>query len=220
MEKLLPVVMIGGFVALIGGIIYIAWLVEKKRTEAMTAWAQSHGFQFEGERPQLIQELNQFKLFNQGHSKRVRNLMRGAKDIGSVRLVDYQYTTGSGKHRTVWNQTVCVLTTPGKNAPHFFCRRQRALFDSLGKLFGGQDINFDDDPTFSKAFVLQTAGDEQQLRHFMSPRVREALSRLAGKNIVLEVVGETMVFHLGKRMKPEDLDTLMADAINVRRTWG
>lgn len=219
MEQAGPILAIIGGIAFIGGLVYIAWLVEKKRTEAMTAWAQAHGFVFEGERPQLVDELSAFKLFNQGRQRKVKNLLRGAKDPGAVRIADYQYTTGSGKHQTVWNQTVCIINTPGRQAPHFFCRRQRALFDALGKVFGGQDLNFDDDPAFSKAYVLQTGGDEQQLRHFMSPALRDALTKLADKNLVLEVVGDTMVLHQGKRLKPDQLDGLVADAINLRRHW-
>lgn len=219
MEQLFPVLAIGGFIAFIAGIIYIAWLVEKKRTEAMTAFAQQHGFVFEGVQNQLLHDMAGFKLFSQGHSRQVKNFMRGAKDVGALRIADYQYVTGSGKHRTVWNQTIVVLQTPGRNAPHFFCRRQRALFDALGKLFGGQDINFDDDPTFSKAFVLQTSGDEQQLRHFMSPSLRDALTKMSDKNLVLEVSGDTLLLHHGRRLKPEEIDGLMADAINLRRNW-
>ena len=49
-----------------------------------------------------------------------------------------------------------------------------ALFDALGKMFGGQDINFDDDPDFSKAYVLQTNGDEERLRQFMNSKLRSA----------------------------------------------
>lgn len=219
MDQAGPILLVVGVIALIGGIAYLAWLMEKKRTEAMSAWAQAHGFVFEGERPQLVDELSAFKLFNQGRRRIVKNLMRGAKDPGAVRIADYQYTTGSGKHQTVWQQTICVITTPGRSAPHFFARRQRALFDALGKVFGGQDINFDDDPAFSKAYVLQSVGDEQQLRHFMSPGLREALTRLSDRNIVLEVVGETMLLHQGRRLKPDQLDGLVADAINLRRHW-
>jgi hypothetical protein len=219
MQQLAPILAIGGMIAFIGGIIYIAWLVEKKRTEAMTAYAQTHGYVFEGVQNQLLHDMAGFKLFNQGHSRQVKNFMRGAKDVGAIRIADYQYVTGSGKHRTVWNQTICVLQTPGRNAPHFFCRRQRALFDALGKLFGGQDINFDDDPAFSKAYVLQTNGDEQQLRHFMSPALREMLTRMGDKNVVLEVSGDTLLIHHGRRLKPDQIDGLVADAINVRRNW-
>ncbi|MBL8915658.1 MAG: hypothetical protein JNM17_33475 [Archangium sp.] len=219
MDAILPILAIGGFIVFIGGIIYIAHLIEKKRTEAMTAYAQQHGFVFEGPSPQLLHDMGGFKLFNQGHSRQVKNFMRGSKDVGAIRIADYQYVTGSGKHRTVWSQTIVILQTPGRNAPHFFCRRQRALFDALGKMFGGQDINFDDDPVFSKAYVLQTSGDENQLRHFMSPGLRDTLTRMSDKNLVLEVSGDTLLLHHGRQLKPEQIDGLIADAVNVRRNW-
>lgn len=219
MEQLFPILAIVGLIAFVGGIVYIGWLLEKKRTEAMTAYASTHGYQFEGEVPAMVDELAGFKLFNQGRRRIVKNLMRGSKDVGAMRICDYQYTTGHGKHQQVWQQTICVLQTPGRKSPHFFCRRQRALFDALGKMFGGQDINFDDDPDFSKAYVLQTNGDEERLRQFMNTKLRSALTQLADKNVVLEVNDDVMVFHLGKRLKPDQIDALVADAINVRRCW-
>lgn len=219
MQQLGPFLAIGGVIALIAGIVYLAWLMEKKRTEAMTAWAQSHGFVFEGATPQLIDELSAFKLFNQGRARTAKNTMRGSKEPGAVRICDYQFTTGSGKHQQVHQQTIVVLKTPGRMAPHFFLRRQRALFDALGKVFGGQDINFEDDQAFSKAYVLQTNGDEQQLRGFMSPGLRDMLTKMADRNLLMEVVGDTLVLHLGRRLKPEQLDGLVADAVNIRRNW-
>ena len=219
MEQLGPVLAIGGVVAVIGGIVYLAWLMEKKRTEAMTAFAQNHGYVFEGVAPQLMDELSGFKLFSQGRARTAKNMMRGSKEPGAVRICDYQFTTGSGKHQQVHQQTICVLKTPGRLAPHFFVRRQRSFFDALGKVFGGQDINFDDDPTFSKAYVLQTNGDEQQLRGFMNVGLRETLSRMADRNIMMEVVGDTLVLHQGRRLKPDQLEALVADAVNIRRQW-
>lgn len=219
MQQLGPFLAIGGVVALVGGIVYLAWLMEKKRTEAMTAFAQTHGYVFEGVSPNLINELSAFKLFNQGRARTAKNMMRGSKEPGAVRICDYQYTTGSGKQQQVHQVTICVLKTPGRNAPHFFLRRQSKLFDALGKLFGGQDINFDDDPTFSKTYVLQTAGDENQLRGFMTAGLRETLSRMSDRNIMMEVVGDTLVLHHGRRLKPEQLEALVADAVNIRRQW-
>ncbi|MDP1828911.1 MAG: hypothetical protein Q8L48_36960 [Archangium sp.] len=219
MQQLGPFLAVGGVIALIAGIVYLAWLMEKKRTEAMTAYAQSHGYVFEGNTPQLIDELSAFKLFNQGRARTAKNTMRGSKEPGAVRICDYQFTTGHGKHQQVHQQTIVVLKTPGRMAPHFFLRRQRALFDALGKVFGGQDINFDDDEAFSKAYVLQTNGDEQQLRGFMSPGLRASLTKMSDKNLLMEVAGDTLVLHLGRRLKPEQLDGLVADAVNIRRNW-
>lgn len=219
MEQLGPFFAIGGVIALIAGIVYLAWLMEKKRTEAMTAWAQAHGYVFEGPAQPLIDELSAFKLFSQGRARTAKNLLRGSKEPGAVRICDYQFTTGSGKHQQVHQQTICVLKTPGRAAPHFFLRRQRALFDALGKVFGGKDIDFDDDAAFSKAYVLQTNDDEQQLRGFMSPGLRDTFTKLSDKNLVMEVMGDTLVLHMGRRLKPDQLEGLVADAVNIRRQW-
>ena len=219
MDKLGPVFAIGGVILFIGGIAYLAWWMDKKRTEAMTAWAQANGFVFEGPAPQLLNELGHFKLFSQGRSRTAKNLMRGSKEVGAVRVCDYQYTTGSGKNSTTHHHTICIINTPNRVAPHFFVRRQNRFFDALGKMFGGQDINFDDDKAFSDAFVLQTEGQEQQLRGFMTPRLREGLLKLQGKSPLIEVNGDVMVFHLGRRLKPEQIGELVADAVNLRRLW-
>lgn len=209
-----------GVAAFIGLLIWFAWWLEKKRTEKMEAFAQSRGFAFEGEAHSIGNQLYEFKLFNQGHSATVKNAMRGAKEVGAIHVCDYQYVTGSGKNRHTHHQTIAVVHTPGRNAPHFFVRRQNRFFDAVGKLFGGQDINFDDDPEFSKTWVLQTSGDEGSLRHFMSSRLREHLTRVADRNFVLEVSGEYMLIHQSKRLKKEeDIDALLADAVNIRRLW-
>lgn len=214
------VVVVIGAVGLVGGLVYLVYWLEKKRTEFMQEYAQARGFTFLGVDRELWALLDGFKLFSQGHSRELKNAMRGVKAFGEVHLADYTYVTGSGKHRTTHQQTIAVVRTPGRAAPHFFARRQNAFFDALGKMFGGQDINFDDDPDFSKAYVLQTAGDEQQLRNFMSPRLREALTALAPKKPSLEASGELLLVHFGRRLKkPEELDALLLDTSNVRHNW-
>lgn len=220
MENLGPVVLVVGVVALIGGAIYLAYWFEKKRTEFMQGYAESKGLTFLGANQELWKQLETFKLFSQGHSRQLKNAMRGVKEVGEVHIADYKYVTGSGKNQHTHNQTIVVVRTPGRAAPHFFARRQNAFFDALGKVFGGQDINFDDDPAFSKAYVLQTAGDERLLRDFMSPRLREALMALAPKKPQLEASGEMLLVHFSRRLKkPEDLDGLLTDASTVRRHW-
>lgn len=214
-----PVVGIVIGVVIVGLVIYISYVVEKKRTEAMQQYAQSHGLTFEGTTSQLQQWVQGFKLFNQGHSRVLKNVMRGARDQASVAVGDYKYTTGSGKHSQVHNQTICVVRHPGLRVPHFFLRRQVALFDALGKMFGGQDINFDEDPAFSKAFVLQTSGQEQELRRYFNDRARSHFTALANRQVQVEGVGDTILIHFGKRLDPKDLEALVADAINTSRIW-
>lgn len=214
-----PALAVGGVILLIGGIAWLAWHLEKKRTEAMQQYAQSHGFVFEGAGSQLVAQCGSFKLFNQGHSKRLKNALRGAKDRAALSIADYQYVTGSGKHRTTHVQTICVVRVPGMALPHFFIRRQYALFDALGKMFGGQDINFVEDKAFSDAFVLQTHGSEQELRRYFNDRARAHFVSHPNKSVQVEGVGETLLVHYGRRLALKDIDGLVADAINISRLW-
>ncbi len=197
----------------------VGYVVDKKRTEAITAWAKARSLTFEATQPSLVDELSGFKLFTHGSAKQARNCSTGRKDGLALRVVDYQYKTGSGRNTRTHRQTVCILDGDDRSDVHFFCRRQSTLFDAIGRFFGGQDVNFDDDPAFSKAFVLQTNDDEARLRSFFRPRLRALLVELAQKNIVLEVAGGTLVLHMGRRIRPDDLDDLVDVAVRIRRCF-
>lgn len=214
-----PFFIVGGVVSLIGGVIYLAWLYEKKRTEALQQYAEAKGWAFERNGAGRLQEVQHFKLFSLGHSRKLSNVMRGAKDRAEVSLGDYKYVTGSGKQSQTHNQTVCAVRVPGLALPHFFARRQIPLFDSLGKMLGGQDLNFDEDPAFSKAYVLQTQDDEQSLRRYFNERARAAFMDLAGKAPQVEGQGDVLLLHFGRRLKADQLDGLVADTVNLVRTW-
>jgi hypothetical protein len=216
MSQVLPIVFA---VALFGVIFGINHWLAKKRTAAMEAWASGRGFSFVADATSLMSELGHFKLFGQGRSRRARNCATGRKEGFGVRIADYQYTTGSGKSSTTHVQTICALDADRPTDVHFFCRRQVAFFDAVGKLFGGQDVNFDDDPAFSKAYVLQTNGDVDRLRMFMSPSLRALLTELSSCNLILEVTGTTLLLHTGVRLKPEQIEALIDDAIRIRRAF-
>jgi len=215
MEQVLPIVL---GIGVVGAVLGVGYWLEKRRTEAMAAWASSRGWQFDPDASALLAERGHFKLFQQGRSRRARNGASGRKDGFDVRIADYEYTTGGGKNSTTHRQTICFLDADVDTDIHFFCRRQVAFFDAVGKLFGGQDVNFDEDPAFSKAYVLQTSGDVERLRRFMTPRLRAQLTELAARNLVLEVTGRTLLLHTGRRLKPEQIDALIADAVRIRRS--
>jgi len=207
----------GGFIGFVVGLVLLARHLEKKRTEAVHAWAQANGYALDTDVAGFQHAMQRFKLFNQGRSRVLKNVIRTARDDSSLTLADYRYTTGSGKHQTTHHQTICVVQSPRSLLPHFFLRRQVALFDALGKLFGGQDINFDDDPAFSKAFVLQSIEGDDECRRLFQPEARDAFTALAKKNLQCEGLGDTLLFHLGRQLKPEQFDELVGDAVAVRR---
>jgi hypothetical protein len=210
------VIGIAAIIGLLVGLILLMNYLDKKRTEAVHAFAQAHGYTVDPDFGGFLASLQAFKLFNLGRSRRLKNLIRTNRGDLSISLADYTYVTGSGKNQNTHIQTVCAVQTSGSRLPHFFLRRQVALFDALGKLFGGQDINFVEDPAFSKAYVLQSMEGENEARRLFQDPVRQAFTALAGKNLQCEGREGTLLLHFGTRLKPERLAELADDAVKLR----
>lgn len=69
--------------------------------------------------------------------------------------------------------------------PYFFMRRENKLSDSLYKLAGMQDINFEDGDEFSSSFILQ--GDHaNEVRKLFKNEIRSRFIKLADKDYVIE----------------------------------
>jgi hypothetical protein len=205
-------------VGVIGSIVFLAFWLDKKRTQAMHAFAERNGFRVDGDILSFEEEMQPYKLFNQGHARTVKRLIRGERGENQVAICDYQYTTGGGKQSHTWVQTICVVTSAKRVTPHFYLRRQLPFFDFVGKMFGGQDVNFDQDPAFSQAFVLQTVGDEDELRRHFDLQVRSHFVELAAKNLQVEGLNGTLLVHYGTRLKIEQIPGLIDDAQALART--
>jgi hypothetical protein len=207
---------VAGLVVVVGGIIWLVWWTNKRRREAWMAAALELDFQYLPEDASVIDAFGHFKLFQQGRRKRAKNVLRGRQRDCQLTLCDYQYTTGHGKHQQVHHQTICLVQCPNLSLAHSFLRKQRRVSDFLGKLFGGQDINFDEDPEFSKAFVLQ-GGDEGATRALFDARLREHFLRFRGTGLQFESLGDTFLVHNGRRIKPEEARGLVEQTLEVRQ---
>ena len=218
MESTILVLLIGSGVGFVALIIAIAMISAKKRREAWAREAERLGFQYERDSFGLANSYGDFKVFSRGRSRRTANAIYGELDGSEVCLADYQYTTGSGKNSRTHSQTVCIIKDPRMFAPHCFVRREVRMFDFLGKVFGGKDINYDEDPAFSKAFVLQ-GESEPDTRTFFHGEVRRHFMQFAKTNINFEIRGDTLAFHRGARMKPEQVRELLDDALGLFRLF-
>jgi hypothetical protein len=192
---------IAGVVVVLGVVIGLVIRYEKKRTEALRVFAGSNGFTFEkkADSPWDV-GLPEIELFGRGHSKRMTNVMAGEVDGSGVRVLDYRYTTGSGKNSSTWHQTVVAVATGGAVLPDFTLAREH-FFHKIGQAFGYQDIDFDAFPEFSKKYLLR-GSDEGAIRGVFDARVIDAYT--GGLNCNVEVRGGWLfVFESGKRLKPE-----------------
>jgi hypothetical protein len=208
---------IGGFAVAMLGLGAVNWYLIKRRTEGFMAFAEEARLTFSATSSTVEEQLSRFKVYGAGRSRAARNVLEGVRDDRRVTLFDFAYTEGSGKNSTRRVHTLCLVDGGGGEAPPFFVRRQSAISDRLGKLFGGQDLDFEDDPTFSKGWVLQST-DEPGARAFFTPRVRSFFAERSG-SLVAEHHDGVLLVDFTRQVKVDELEELLSTAVNLRRHW-
>ena len=211
---MIPFFIFGGMILFVILLFVYSYYAAKKRAEAIMAIAPRMGFTYRDKAGHLKSEYTHLNLFSRGHSHRVINCLQGEKNGIEVSMADYHYTVGHGKGSTHYSQTICLIKDPSFDLPNFFVRRENKFFDYLGKLFGGQDINFPEDDRFSSAFVLQSKS-EAETRNLFNQRVRDAFLKFAGTTAQIEGQGDTIIVHKGAISKPEEFSLLLKDTFDV-----
>jgi hypothetical protein len=139
--------------AVLGVGIY-AWYSDKKRKEALAAWALSKGWRVRpGKLKGLDREYPGLKFFDKGHSRSASNVITGQYKGRTIRLMDYKYVTGSGKNRTTHKLGVALIQTDYPMIP--LTIRRENPFDKLGEFLGADDIDFES-AEFSRKFYVKS----------------------------------------------------------------
>ena len=102
------------------------------------------------------------------------------------------------------------------NLPGFYLRHEDSFTDGIGRFFEMQDINFDEDQSFSKAFVLQSK-DEIMAKYLFNSEVRNFMMRYAGSAAQIEGAGPTLFLHKGRLEWAPDFETLAREALELCR---
>jgi len=146
------------FAAIAGVVAYFGWLQEKKRREAMAAFASRMGLRFSpGKDSSHDERYAHFEVFRKGHSRVAFNTMVGDVGLlgGRVPVVagDFRYkiTSGSGKSRSTrtYKFSYAIVHLPF-DAPDLLIRRE-GMFDKIAGVFGQNDIDFELE-SFSRKF--------------------------------------------------------------------
>jgi len=202
-------VIIGGALALIGGVAWLGWMQEKKRKEAMQAAALALGFSYSDEESG---ECHGLPVFERGRARRARNVLTGETAGNAVTLMDYQYTTGSGKNSQTHRQTIAVFPQAGTGLPDFELGPENFLH-RLGQVFGYQDIDFEEDPEFSKAFLLR-GSDEKAIRRTFTASVRAACGNFTEWNVQCRG-GRIAAFRSRARPEASEIPSFLANALRI-----
>ena len=119
---------------------------------------------------------------------------------------------GSGKNSTRYIHTCICIKGKQMTFPHFLLRHESTFFDSLGKIFGGQDINFPSDADFSDNFVLQGNDAEKTRYLFSSQKIRNAFMIYKGTGATIEGNGASLLISYWQ-LVPEKFPLEMENAL-------
>ncbi len=202
-----------GVASVIGTIIGLAIYFERRRTTLITEHGTALGFSVQMVMPG---ELDGFsgstKLMNTGRGRKAFNILRREVPPLDVVLCDFRYTVGSGKHSRTIQQTIAIFRSPRLQTPTFTISPE-GFFSRIGAMFGGQDIDFDDSPAFSRKFVLK-GSNEEAIRAFLTPERRDLLTTF--DRLCMEVFPGCMYFWFdGKRTPPAQLQQFFEQAFSV-----
>lgn len=195
----------------IGGTLLAAWSREKKRREAIVAFAEQLGLKCLPALDAADQGIfDGFKLAQRGRDQKSSNVI--VADSGQLRMVvfDYSYVTGSGKNRSTTKQSVVLASAATLQTPSFELSPE-SFFHRIAEFFGYNDIDFDEDPEFSQAFLLY-GGNEAEVRKFFNAKRRKHLCQTP--QVLLEAAGSNFIlFRSGKLLKAEEVTQLMDEAL-------
>ena len=196
-----------GPILIVGVLIYIFWIKEKKRTKELSLLAASLKLNFSHKDNEgLFDKMNKFHLFSVGHSKRIKNLIEGDVNNAELSIFDYQYTTGGGQHSHTCRQSVFCIRSPKLCLP-YFSMRPEGIFHKIGGAFGYQDIDFKSHPEFSKKYLLRGENEESIRQLFNKNLLKNIESQ---QKISIEGGGNQLAFYRHKkRIKPDDIESFM-----------
>ncbi len=205
---------VGGVAVFVVAMVVFARWNEKRRTGQLQQSAEALGLDFRpaGD-PELQQRLSGFKLFQQGRSRKLRNLVVGDTGDINISIFDYQYTVGGGNHQATLVQTVALLESPTLDIPPFLLKPE-SMFDKLGGVLGlHDDIDFDEYPEFSNMYVLQSP-DESGVRELFHTELVETLQEK--KRTSIEAVpGLVIIYTSRQRKKAPQLREFFGEALEL-----
>src|SRR5437763_557831 len=198
-------------------IVGLVFLYQRKRArermQQLQAVAAQLSWNFSADAPlNMIAGLDRFGLFNQGHSKRIKNFMYGEANGVKSAAFDYIYVTGYGKNSQTHYQTVVYIEPANLRVPYFSVRPE-GFFTKFLTAFGYQDIDFGQRPEFSKKYLLR-GQDEQGIRQTFNDGLLSFFENYPGTSV--DAGGNQLfLFRAGQRFQPEEIQSYLALALNV-----
>lgn len=203
-------------VVMIGVVVVVVVSVrrrERKRTRQLQGVASQLGWSFtEQTTLDFIPGFDRFALFNQGHTRYIKNLMYGGASGIKTGVFDYIYVTGYGKDRRSYAQSVVYLE-PGNLRIPYFSLRPEGFFHKIISAFGYQDIDFGQRPNFSGQYILRGT-DEQAIRNTFNDGLLSFFENYA-RTCTDGGGNQLFVYRSGERLEPHRIQSYVGFALSL-----
>lgn len=216
-EVIVDIAMIVGFAAFVVGIIVAVSVynaqMQKMRRESIQGFANESGLTFWADDIEKLRtRLLDFQLFKEGRAQRAFNVLRAEAEGVSMTVFDYQFTTGSGKSQHTHRLTTLLVEADSLHLPPLTLRPEN-IFDSIAGVFGFRDIDFENNPEFSRGFVLKSPNEEFTRKLFDQDICQFFMAR---RDVVLESNRNRFVlYRRNKTVHPRDFKSFMADGLEL-----
>jgi hypothetical protein len=204
-------------------LLVVGALSAKKRREGLQKVSVRMGYTFDRNGDNFSLELNQqLHLLQLGSSNKVYNVLRGSGPSGEIVLFEFEYSEKGAYNaqmgtqiETKHYQTVAAFKLPGANIPYFHLASKH-WWHKAAKVFGFQTITFETHPQFGERYLLR-GSNEGDIRKFFRPSLLEYLQSLPEKPgwSVEAAPPWLVVYHAGKRPKPEEIPSFRDAALNI-----
>lgn len=163
-------------IALIGvTVLWLSYLADKKRREALMRFALSKGWSYRAADDSLV-GLAQGEPFDEGDNREARNVLTGAAAGFEMVAFDYSYETHSTDSKNNRTTTTHRYSVVALALPAFLPTLQvtgESLLHRAAQLFGFDDIELESDE-FNRRFNVQ-ARDRKFACDVLTPRTMQAL---------------------------------------------
>lgn len=202
-----------GSLLLIFVLVYAHFQQEKARTEQFQSVAADLGLDFHPTGDSGVMDaIGHLRLFNQGHGRKMKDMISGKTEDIEIAIFGYRYVTGGGNNQQTHQQTVISFQSPNLSLPDFDLRPEH-FFHKIGQALGYSDIDFDTHPEFSARYLLR-GPDEAAIRQFFQPELLRFFE--SNQGVSLEASGDRLIYYRArKRIKPEQVRSFMEEGFRV-----
>jgi hypothetical protein len=205
MEGLIPVLVVAVIILVVVGLVF-GHLQEKKRRQALAAWASAHGMSFDPSKDYSFDErFPEFGCLRQGENRYAYNIMAGEWDSRRFLGFDYHYETHStdskGRRQTHHHHFSAVILRAKIPLKPLVIKPEN-IFHKIGAFFGFDDIDFES-AEFSRKFCVKSP-DRKWAYDVIHTRTMEFLLAQPRHNI--EFDREYVIATRGRKFKLEEYE--------------